>query len=331
MMEICPSCFGTSQACRVCGGVGTVGPTSRPLLRFAVRRADTGAFGTADCPLRMSSLDGLCRCPWRATIMHMFDVRDEAGPAADTGSAVHAAVAAWHREGLDAAAAIRSMVERHGEFPLANLDEAAALFLLYSRDPRNLEARIVLLEETLSFSMPPAPEDVTGQPVCFVGRVDQVRLVDREYRVYDVKTSKRPGRVLMDEHMKQICAYAVGASLKLGAPVKPGGLIVPRGYVGKLPESKPDGVFFDLPWTFEDCRHVLWGIRRVVAAVRAGEVWNVGGDHCRYCPAGSTDECVPLLRAATDPGTMRVSLPSVPPPLSPDVEIAGTVDVETLF
>lgn len=241
----------------------------------------------------------------------LFEVSGESGPAADTGSAVHAAIAAWHLCGHDVGSAVESMVARYGEFPLADLEEATSLFCLYTRDPRNREAEVVAVERRVEFLLPACAEDPTGEAISVIGTVDQVRREGPLLKLYDIKTSKRPGHELLDAHLYQLAAYTVGASHAFGEPVHPGALICPRHYRGE-PESAPDGVFFECAWTFDDARFILWGVRRIVAAVRAGEVWHFGGAHCRYCVAGSPDVCVPRLRASTDPKTMKISLPTVP-------------------
>lgn len=306
---ICPSCFGTRfGTCAICS-VEVV--ATRPPCDVAPKEGRSLTdFGTVAFPLRASGLPKLVMCPWEAAMEFLFECHDESGPAADTGSATHAAVAAWHTMGHDAASAVKSMVDRSGEFPKADFDEATVMFLNYTRDPRNVKAEVVEVERKVSFVLPPAPEDETQKEIAVNGKVDQIRIVDGLYRVYDLKTSKKSGLDLMRQHQYQIAAYVVGASHIFGKPVHPGALICPRHYVrGILPETEPAGVFFQFPWTFEDARFILWGLRRIVASIRSGEVWHQGGEHCRWCPAGSPDVCLPRLRSVTDPSTMRISLP----------------------
>lgn len=307
---VCPSCLDTNIACHICAK-GFVEPLGVPLPQTTGR--DLRLFGSDAYPLRASALQNLVQCPWRVVMEYLFGRLDESGPAADTGSATHAAIAAWHELGQNAPGAVEEMVRRGGEYPLADLDEAAQLFLLYSRDPRNVNAEFPVtdarpfVEQQISFTIPACKEDPTKAPLVVIGTVDQVRRVSGKLRVFDVKTSKRPGRDLMNEHVYQVAAYCLGASAVFGEPVHPGALICPRGYGRQTPESSPPGVFFDFPWTFEDCRFVLWGVRRVVAAVRSGEVWHMGGQHCRWCQAASPDNCIPLLRSVTDPRTMEIN------------------------
>lgn len=323
---ICPSCFGTNSACRVCGGGTLALEARRPHLDLPAVRRDLEAYGTPAHPLRSSGLGLVVTCPWRAAMTYVFAPEDRSGPAADTGSATHAAVAAWHGNGHDRAASVAAMVASVSDYPQASLDEATAMFLMYARDPRNADAEVVGIEQHVLFQLPPHPDDHTGEPIVVKGKVDQIRRVNGRLEVWDLKTSKLSGLDLMREHMAQVAAYCVGASHLHGEPVHPGSLVCPRHYRagGPPPEDRPPGVFFPYPWSFEDARFVLWGLRRVVAAVRAGEVWMRAGDHCRWCPAGSPDVCLPRLRAATDPATMRIHLPEAPPAAPSDV---GPVDV----
>lgn len=322
----CSVCWGLKTDCRVCSGTGVLG--ERPPLLMRVKRRDLSLFGTDEFPLRCSSLGAMVACPWRYAMQFLFDQGEsEAGPAADTGSAAHAAVAAWHTNDKDATAAVRSMVDRGNEYPLADLDEAAAMFLLYSRDPRNAGATVVAVEQDVSFVLPPCPSDETKKGIVVWGTVDQVRLgSDGRLCVYDLKTSKKSGLVLMQEHQYQVAAYCVGASRRLGKPVHPGALICPRHYqVKRPPETEPDGVFFEYAWSLEDCIAILLGVRHVVAAIRRGDVHHQAGESCRWCPSRTPDVCVPKLRSVLDPLTLRVVVP--PPAPAPVVPAGAEVDL----
>lgn len=287
--------------------------TWTPSPDLPVVHSDLTRFGTAEWPLRASWLSQMMVCPWRKVMDMIFNTRDESGPAADTGSATHAAIAAWHQMGQDPASALRVMTERFGEYPLASLEEAASLFLLYSRDPRNREADVVAVERRIAFTLPPAPQDPTQEEIVIFGTIDQVRRAGGRLKVNDVKTSKLPGATLLRDHLYQLAAYSVGASTLFGEPVDPGALICPRGYKkGERPEDRPAGVFFEYAVTHEDCRVLLNGLRHVVAAVRNGEVWANGGAHCQWCAAGDPSVCVPRLARVVDPSTMRISLPLAP-------------------
>lgn len=258
---------------------------------------DLAEIGTVSHPLHCSALANLLRCPWRIALIYLNEPEDVSGPAANTGSATHAAIAAWHH-GKGADGAVEEMCERISEYPLADLADAARLFLAYTQDPRNYPEATVLCEQKVAFSLAPDPSDPTGAPICIVGRLDQVREVDGVLRMYDIKTSTREGIVLLAEHMFQAAAYCVGASMYLQRRVEPGALICPRKYFrrGVDPRTAPTGVFWHFAWTYDDIDIMLGGIRRAVAAVRSGNVHFNPGDYCQWCPAKTPDLCIPLYK-----------------------------------
>lgn len=227
---------------------------------------------------------------------------ETSGPAADTGSATHKAVETWHQNGQDHAAAIGKMHADTARYPLADLPEAAALFLRYSADPRNIKAKFAqhngktVIETKIAIELAPAPNDPTKEKIVIIGTLDQLRL--DEYgrkKLYDLKTSKRPGNVLLREHQYQIAAYVKGAAKLLGERVDPGSLICPRQYNDstRLAQSAPPGVFFPFAWTFDDVDRILDGLRYVVAAIRSGVSWFNPGEYCDYCHFKSPDFCMP--------------------------------------
>lgn len=261
---------------------------------------DLTQFATDAYPLHASGLRNLVSCPWKVVVGFLSAPSDESGAAADTGSAVHAAAAAFHH-GKEAAACLSIMGSRIREYPQADLKEAAALFLAYAADPRNRSARVVLVEQEVKFTISPASHDKTQAPIQVVGTVDQVReLDDGSLAALDIKTSKKDPVDLLNNHAMQVAAYMVGASYLLGRPVKRGCLITPRKY-------RPDGTgpaFWWYPWTLDDTAAVLEAVRNVVAAVRAGNVWHVAGEQCTWCPFRTPDACMPRLTQ------LRASLPS---------------------
>lgn len=313
---ICTSCFSTNSTCRTCGGAGFLPDT--PDDKRGVTR-DLRLFGTAECPLHASAVPGLMQCSWKAALMFLFDPGYESSAAADTGSATHVAVSAWHKN-KDLAAAIREMREvSERKFTQADLSEAAAMFLLYARDPRNQEATFAtdkdgrpIIEYPVEINIRPAAEDQTEQEITVVGTLDQVRIgADNRLRVWDLKTSKKPGADQLNMYLYQVAVYAIGASAALGREVRMGGLITPRHYTKTPPESRPAGVFWEFPQKFDDIQYLINGVRHIVAGIRNGAVFVGPGDYCRYCVTRGTDECLPLLRSVSDPGTLRISLRTV--------------------
>lgn len=296
-----------------CGGSGIVANTSGEILRV---KKDLRCYGDASNPIHASALPNIIKCNWSAALMFLFADEYESSEAADTGSATHVAVAEWHRS-KEVKAAIEAMRDNSAKYPKANLTEAANMFLLYQADPRNKEAEIashngkLLIEQRITITIAPAQDDPSPEKeIVIVGTLDQVRVgVDGRPSVWDLKTSKWAGNVLMNMYFYQLGAYALGASSLMNKPVKLGGLITPRHYTQeKTPEKSPIGIFWNYPNRFHDLEHVLNGIRHSVAQIRSGMVWPSPSDQCKYCPGRGTEECVPLLGSIMDPMTKRIAL-----------------------
>ena len=256
-------------------------------------KKDISRFATEDRPLHCSGLGTLLKCPWRAAMQFLYEDQDVGSEAGDTGSATHVAVAELHR-GKEVADCIAAMKDRLGKYPKADLQEAAALFLSYAADTRNRGAEVVLIEKEVAFQISPAEEDKTQAPIQVVGTLDQVRKVNGIYKLFDLKTSKKDGVDLLNQHVFQIAAYCIGASIFLNTKVQPGALICPRKYKTKDPSTAP--VFYHFTWTFDDIEQILYGVRHAVAKIRAGEYWHVPGDYCTWCPAKTPDFCLPKLK-----------------------------------
>lgn len=243
-------------------------------------------FATSEFPLRASRLEKFLACNWRV-VMLTFGDNDPAGEAADTGSAVHAAVDTWHKTGLDAAAAVEAMRARLSEYPKADLPTAAQLFLAYTADLRNIGAEIVQGECEVPFEIAASPQDPTGAPIVIIGHVDQVRRENGLLRVWDIKTSKKAPHEVLWGACIQAAAYCKGSEQLLGELVHPGGVIMPRRSPMHIPFT----------WTRDDVDRILDPIRHHVALVRAGHVAHVPeADRCKWCHSGGPDVCLPRLR-----------------------------------
>lgn len=234
-------------------------------------------------------------------MLSMRMIEDSSGPAADTGTAVHAAVEYWHTHREVAEPIVASMKEVAAKcrdlFPLADLDDAERQFRAYCADPRNQTAIIVKTEQKVSFTIPAHETDETKQEIVITGTLDQIRKEGGVYSVHDIKTSKRPGWDLLNDHAMQIAAYSIGATQLMGCDVQPGSLIRTRGYLvrGVDPAKKPPGVFFYFPWTLRDAPLILDAIRITVANIRNGYVVVGPGQECNWCPAGGLQSCLPKL------------------------------------
>lgn len=256
-------------------------------------------FGTEAFPLRCSALPLLTRCHWRATMLFLGLADDTSGEAADSGSGTHHAVEHWHKHG-DMQAALDDVRRNLHKFPLADLDEVRLHFTPYTLDPRN-RVTLVANELPVKFTLSPADRDPTRQPIHVKGTLDQIRRgPDGRLLLWDLKTSKRDGMSLLNEHAFQLAAYCLGAAQELGEPVHPGGIIRSRGWRtrGCDPTTAPSGVFWHAEFTLDQINVLLDTVRESVASIRSGEITTGPGDHCNYCPAGGLSSCLTRLHNA---------------------------------
>lgn len=218
---------------------------------------------------------------------------DDSGQAADTGSAMHRAAQAMHKK-ESIAASLKAMQEDKAKYPLADLNDAAAMFLNYASDPRNSTADFVCVEQAIAFDIAPAKDDPTQAPIKVIGTLDQVRRKDGKLFLWDIKTSKKDGPTLLSNHIFQAAAYCIGASILLNAPVHPGGLILPRKYKAGAVATSP--AFWHFAWSFDDIEQILEPIRHKVSLIRRGLVTHMPNEGCNWCPGRSPDLCLPKLR-----------------------------------
>lgn len=257
---------------------------------------DLSIFGTAEHPLRPSALAWLVRCPVQA-VLAMYDEIDEGGPAAQTGSLVHAAVAAFHLENdhaLKIGAAVAAMQQQAAAFPLADPTEARLYLEPYLADPRNAHAKTVAVEHRVRLELDPHPLDPTGAPVVVRGTLDQIREEGGRLLVCDLKTGQTSGWAMLHDYALQQAAYTLAARESGFPGAEPGYLIRNYGYRArgaKLPS--PDGVFWWLPFDADGARQLLDRVRLQVALVRRGEIDFGPGPHCTFCGQKGLDSCVP--------------------------------------
>jgi len=212
------------------------------------------------------------------------DVGDKS--AADTGSAMHRAAEALHKEGASQAQAIEIMAANKHLYPLADLAEAAKLFLGYTACKQL--GTVVKCEEKFTFTISPAPEDHTKEAIVVEGELDQIRRhEDNKLRLWDIKTSKRQPLEVMRDSMHQVALYCIGGTILMGEKVLPGGVIMPR----------QKNMFIPFSWTWDDIEELVNPIRRTVAAIRAGKVDAVpNAANCKWCVANGPELCLPRKR-----------------------------------
>jgi len=257
-------------------------------------------FGSETCPVRASRLPALLRCPLNAVLEMLGE--NSSGPAADTGSAVHKAAAAYHTTAKrDVAASLAEMRTFLPEYPLADLGTAEQQFRHYAADPRNQEANVVLCEAKVTVVLSPPEGDTT--PIEIHGRLDQVREYRGVLTVYDIKTGGvMEGDEMLSYAAAQLAAYQVGASELLGKRVASACIIRTKDYLktGRKKTPKPGPVFWSASWVYEDAVALMEEVRRIVGEIRRGHCRvSPSAENCRYCPGAGVANCLGRRRALT--------------------------------
>lgn len=264
---------------------------------------DCETIGTEDRPLRPSALAWFVKCPVKV-VLDMWECDDDAGPAAQTGSLVHAGVEAFHLErdaSKKVAAAVAAMQRAAGEFPLADPTEARLYIDPYLCDPRNQNAAFATdrdgrpaVECKVRLELPPHDLDPTGRPIVVRGTLDQIRRENGRDVVCDLKTGQTSGWAMLHDYALQQAAYVLAARASGFPNAEPGYLIRCYGYRArgaKLPS--PDGVQWWLPFDVKGCVALMDRVRLQVALVRRGEIDYGPGPHCTFCPQKGLDGCIP--------------------------------------
>lgn len=221
---------------------------------------------------------------------------DDKGPAADTGSAVHMAARAMHKEGKRELAACLAVMREHlPEYPQADLGTAEQHFRQYFADPRNQNAKVILCEEKMLFSLPPPEGD--SSPVWIQGTADQVREENGCLIVEDIKTgaSAGEGDEMLSYYALQLMAYQVMASAKLRRDVHRAAIIRTRDYLktDRSRKPKPGPVFWFASWTLADAKRMLEEVRRTVGDIRTGRIRvTPSAENCKWCPGGGVSNCL---------------------------------------
>lgn len=269
-------------------------------------------IATDQYPLRASALPKINDCPASVFLQQAFwiETDDDApgGEAAQTGNLMHSGAADYHRmkmndpnvtEDARREAGLRALEAARDRFPAGDVKRAKKHLEAYIADPKNSEAKVVRCEERLKCRLPPAPFDPTFQPVVIRGTVDQLRLVDGELQVYDIKTGKGfYGYKALDHYMTQQAAYVVAAKQTWGdqypgVPVEPGGLICTEGYVS----STASQVFWFHKWSYDDIPLILQNVVNQVAMARMQRLgFTPSTDACRWCEHKNFSNCTGFFR-----------------------------------
>lgn len=261
-------------------------------------------LGSKDYPMRCSKLDALVKCAMRIRMLEL-DEDDQGGEPAQTGSMIHAGIAAYHKETGDLhkkkKAAWDAIAAHAAIFPLASEADVRLSITPYMDDPQNINAEFYIIngqpaiEMKVQFQLPPHPYDETGQPIYVEGTFDQIRKNWRgKTRVLDVKTGKKTGWEMLHLHAVQMAAYTHGARFSLGVhDCEPGPIIRTMGYrVRSAVGPSPDGVFFESNLDYERGMLLLENVRLHVALYRNGWIEFGPGPHCTYCEHGGLSGCM---------------------------------------
>lgn len=271
-------------------------------------------FADKDNPIRCSKLGHIVKCTARVYMLGIItdDEEGQGGEAAQTGSMVHEGVAAFHRckgKLLERKAeAWEAMKLAASKFPLAQPEEARLFLTPYMDDPRNINATIArnkdgveALELEVAFTLPPHPFDKTKKPIYVTGHIDQIRQEgSSKQSVDDLKTGKKTGWEMIHDHAIQLAAYTFAARQHGFPNAVPGRIIRNYAYrVRGCSLPSPDGVFWAMPFKWDDIDFILEPVRRTIAMIRNGYIDTTPGPHCTFCEHGGLVGCIPKLRKLT--------------------------------
>lgn len=257
-------------------------------------------FAGKQNPIRCSKLAHIAKCSARIYMLMLTgDEDDEGGPAAQTGSLTHAGVAAFHDNksrllSVRKGAAWEAIANAAPKFPLAEQDEVRLFITPYMDDPRNINAVILAVEQKVEFTLPPHDLDPTGELIYVEGTLDQIRKWPNRPKpcIDDLKTGKKTGWEMIHDYATQIAAYT-HAARQCGFPdVEPGHVIRNYAYrVRGAAKPSPDGVFWAMPFKWNDVSDLLETVRLGVALIRMG-IYNFNpGPHCTFCEFGGLTGC----------------------------------------
>lgn len=265
--------------------------------------------------MRPSALAWVGRCPVKA-VLAMGEPEDEGGPAAQTGSLVHAAIAAFHLEPDESkrvAAAVATLQTAAAKFPRSDPTDARIFTEAYICDPRNATAQFVTMQEDrkrrdgtilragqpaievpVSLKLAPHRIDPTGEPIYVAGTLDQIRIENCGELIWDYKSGKPSGLEMIHDYAIQQASYWCAARASGFPDIGMGGLIRGMSYRARgavLPS--PAGVFWSMPFNYDGATALLARVRLHVALIRMGEIDFGPASWCTYCEQKGLDSCIP--------------------------------------
>lgn len=250
-------------------------------------------FGTETRPLRPSSLGKLLKC--QGQVVLSLDLDSEGSAATNTGSLVHAGIEGFHKGNDSPQAGEEAMAAAVTRFPQADWAKASAWYAAYAKDPTNYHTIARLNHESWAVEV---PVKLVYKGVHIQGTLDQIRLVDGVYSVWDVKTGSgfHSPEDTVAEHAAQQAAYVLAARQTTGLDVQPGGIIYMYGY--NLPRGRR---FIPMGATLRQCELLLDEVvLRVESIRRSGPSFTPSADACKFCPFKPYPTCTERYHDAND-------------------------------
>lgn len=251
-------------------------------------------IGTKEDPVRCSALPMILTCSGFHAMRSVYP--DSSGSAAEMGTAVGRGAEVFHHgESADKAVEV-ALGEIEGRLTGAELTQIEETIRAYSEDPRNgpLGSMQVLpesQEKELNFEY---------KGIWFSGHMDQIRRhEDGKLYVWDLKNGRAYGGVQMvNAYAAQLAMYSIGATQYYGEPVRYGGIVRTRGYIGKTNSKLYVGdrpVFFHANWPDGAAEYLADRIVVAVKRLQNGEIDLCPGGHCNFCPGGGVANCTKIL------------------------------------
>lgn len=235
----------------------------------------------------------------------MTDGMEAGGDYAQTGSIVHAGIAAWEKL-PDSNKAILLMNKEHkSKYPDGDIGEAIRLFQKYTeRSKSDKRGKTEFIERKIEFHYPCSKIDETKQPIYIMGTLDLIKGFTDHYNVIDHKSGRMYGDDMVKSYSPQIAAYVYGAwECLLGKTKKP-----VTGWITRL----QDLVRRDLPFYWEThidldrAVHILDTVAVRIALLRMGITDSTPGKFCDWCGMAEFSKAESCVT-----GHRRIALPTV--------------------
>lgn len=265
-------------------------------MELKVIHADLSSFGGPSRPLRPSRVAKLVSCGMQVVLDQHSE--EAGGKAAQTGNLVHDAAEWYHKttgaQEARVAAGLAALEAARVQFPDGDNEKARKIFGQYTQDKKNQDAEVVWCEQQVTLTLAPAPGDPTGEPIIIRGTLDQIRLLNDLYTVWDIKTGEyytAPDSVT--EYAIQQAVYTLAARETLDARITPGGLIYTPSYSKRGNPS----AHIPLGLTVDQCWAIVSVVPAIVAEIRRGRPpTRPSVDGCKFCPFKTFPNCLKTFK-----------------------------------